>query len=182
MLGFQSEHHDLESLTGFSRIGLALSSGAYLRFRLRSISTLIRASNAHSTRPGRVRAARSKSQHPACTYPSVHAGRHTVRRSAPSFWPRTTLRPQIRCASRQLDLAFRALRVTRARCHRGQEAPFRASTRLCSCTAGRILRTADPLRSRQSNEKPNNPMNPAVCVGLGADFVRTLAHRGLWWR
>jgi hypothetical protein len=29
---------------------------------------------------------------------------------------------------------------------------------------------------------PNYPMNPSVGVGLGADFVRTLAHRGLWWR
>jgi hypothetical protein len=26
----------------------------------------------------------------------------------------------------------------------------------------------------------NYTMNPAVGVGLGADFVRTLAHRGLW--
>lgn len=26
--------------------------------------------------------------------------------------------------------------------------------------------------------QPNYPMNPAVCVGLGADFVRTLARRG----
>jgi hypothetical protein len=28
---------------------------------------------------------------------------------------------------------------------------------------------------------PNNTINPTVGVGLGADFVRTLAHRGLWW-
>ena len=27
---------------------------------------------------------------------------------------------------------------------------------------------------------PNNTINPTVGVGLGADFVRTLAHLGLW--
>ena len=30
-------------------------------------------------------------------------------------------------------------------------------------------------------EEPSNyTMNPTVGVGLGADSVRTLAHRGLW--
>ena len=29
-------------------------------------------------------------------------------------------------------------------------------------------------------KRSNNTINPAVCVGLDADFIRTLAHRGLW--
>jgi hypothetical protein len=28
--------------------------------------------------------------------------------------------------------------------------------------------------------QPNNTINPTVGIGLGAGFVRTLAHRGLW--
>jgi len=36
------------------------------------------------------------------------------------------------------------------------------------------------FRITGSEEPPNYTMNPAVGVGLGADFVRTLAHRGLW--
>ena len=35
---------------------------------------------------------------------------------------------------------------------------------------------------RPSRRLPNKTLHPSSGIGLGADFVRTLARRGLWWR